>query len=106
MKQTDRQVLDPYILGTCYPIERIRYHQSHRYEPHAIIEKLDYAQALHRAISSLPGRLRFIIVRLYGLDGCQPYTLAQLGVIMDMRRQSVHAMACDARNRLRKVMKV
>jgi RNA polymerase primary sigma factor len=63
--------------------------------PDAVIEELEAAW-LREAIGRLPQKARYVLVRRYGLDDREPATLAELGDELDISRERVRQLQCEA----------
>jgi DNA-directed RNA polymerase sigma subunit (sigma70/sigma32) len=53
-------------------------------------------QAVHVLVRRLPGRLAYLIVARYGLDGGPPQSFATMGQALGVSRQRAHQLHSDA----------
>jgi RNA polymerase primary sigma factor len=60
------------------------------------------AEYLKEAIERLPERVRYVLVRRYGLDDCEPATLAELADELDISRERVRQIQREAVQRLKR----
>ena len=63
--------------------------------PDAVVEELDAAW-LREAIGRLPQKVRYVLVRRYGLDGRDPPTLAELSGEFELSRERVRQLQREA----------
>jgi RNA polymerase primary sigma factor len=63
--------------------------------PDAVIEEMEAAW-LREAIGRLPQKARYVLVRRYGLDDREPATLAEVGDELDISRERVRQLQCEA----------
>ena len=61
----------------------------------AIIEEMETAW-LREAIGRLPQKVRYVLVRRYGLDDRDPPTLAELAAELKLSRERVRQLQCEA----------
>jgi RNA polymerase primary sigma factor len=57
-------------------------------------------EALERALEALPSRDRRVLELRYGLRGCEPHTLEQIGKRLGMTRERVRQIEVESLNRL------
>jgi RNA polymerase primary sigma factor len=68
-----------------------------------VIQEMENAQ-LHEAIEwLLPERDQYVLVRRYGLDNCEPATLAQLSKELDISQERIRQIQLEAEQLLRAV---
>ena len=64
--------------------------------PGTVIQEMENAQ-LHEVIERLlPERAQYVLVRRYGLDNCEPATLAKLSEELDISRERVRQIQLEA----------
>jgi RNA polymerase primary sigma factor len=63
--------------------------------PGTVLSEMESSQ-LKEAIDRLPERLRYVLVRRYGLDGKNPATLAELGDALELSRERVRQLQLQA----------
>jgi RNA polymerase primary sigma factor len=63
--------------------------------PDAVIEEMEAAW-LGEAIGHLPQKVRYVLVRRYGLDGRDPLTLAELSRELELSRERVRQLQREA----------
>jgi RNA polymerase primary sigma factor len=63
--------------------------------PNTVLSEMESSQ-LEEAIDRLPERLRYVLVRRYGLDGKNPATLAELGEALELSRERVRQLQLQA----------
>ena len=68
--------------------------------PNTVLSEMESSQ-LEEAIDRLPERLRYVLVRRYGLDGKKPATLAELGDALELSRERVRQLQLQAERLLR-----
>jgi hypothetical protein len=65
-------------------------------DPALVWEAAAVQHALHHLVQRLPGRLRYVVVARYGLDGTPPATYRQIGAALGLsgeRARQLHAEA-------------
>ena len=68
--------------------------------PNMVLSEMESSQ-LEEAIDRLPERLRYLLVRRYGLDAKNPATLAELGDTLELSRERVRQLQLKAERLLR-----
>jgi RNA polymerase primary sigma factor len=68
--------------------------------PNMVLSEMESSQ-LEEAIDRLPERLRYLLVRRYGLDAKNPATLAELGDTLELSRERVRQLQLKAEHLLR-----
>src|SRR5215210_4855514 len=68
--------------------------------PNMVLSEMESSQ-LEEAISRLPERLRYVLVRRYGLDAKNPATLTELGDELEISRERVRQLQLQAEQLLR-----
>jgi RNA polymerase primary sigma factor len=68
--------------------------------PNTVLSEMESSQ-LEEAIDRLPERLRYLLVRRYGLDAKNPATLAELGDTLELSRERVRQLQLKAERLLR-----
>jgi RNA polymerase primary sigma factor len=68
--------------------------------PNEVISKMEALQ-LKEAITRLPGRIRYVLVRRYGLDGRDHATLAELAAELGITRERIRQLQRKAEERIR-----
>ena len=68
--------------------------------PNTVLSEMESSQ-LEEAIDGLPERLRYLLVRRYGLDAKNPATLAELGDTLELSRERVRQLQLKAERLLR-----
>ncbi len=63
--------------------------------PDTVMREMETAH-LKEAIETLPDRVRYVLVRRYGLDDREPATLAELGEELDISRERVRQLQREA----------
>jgi RNA polymerase primary sigma factor len=69
--------------------------------PEEVIGEME-AEHLKDAIERLPERVRYVLVRRYGLVGLEPATLAELANELDISRERVRQIQREAVKRLKR----
>ena len=68
--------------------------------PNMVLSEMESSQ-LEEAIARLPERLRYVLVRRYGLDAKNPATLTELGDELEISRERVRQLQLQAEQLLR-----
>ena len=68
--------------------------------PSTVMREMETAQ-LREAVEELPARVRYVLVRRYGLGGLKPATLAELSEELDISRERVRQIQREAEQVLR-----
>ena len=68
--------------------------------PNMVLSEMESSQ-LEEAIDRLPERLRYVLVRRYGLDAKNPATLTELGDELEISRERVRQLQLQAERLLR-----
>ena len=68
--------------------------------PNMVLSEMESSQ-LEEAIDRLPERLRYVLVRRYGLDAKNPATLTELGDELEISRERVRQLQLQAEQLLR-----
>jgi RNA polymerase primary sigma factor len=68
--------------------------------PNTVLSEMESSQ-LEEAIDRLPERLRYVLVRRYGLDGKNPATLAELSNELELSRERVRQLQLQAERLLK-----
>ena len=68
--------------------------------PNMVLSEMESSQ-LEEAIARLPERLRYLLVRRYGLDAKNPATLTELGDTLELSRERVRQLQLQAEQLLR-----
>ena len=63
--------------------------------PDAVIQEMEFEQ-LRETIEKLPERMRYVLVRRYGLAGLDPATLTELADELDISRERIRQIQCEA----------
>ena len=71
--------------------------------PDEVMRKIE-TECLKEAIECLSERVRYVLVRRYGLDNRDPATLAELGDELKISRERVRQIQREAENVIKKVM--
>jgi len=69
--------------------------------PAAVIARME-AESLREAIGHLSERVRYVLVRRYGLDGRKPATLLELGDELDISRERVRQLQREAEQTIKR----
>jgi RNA polymerase sigma factor (sigma-70 family) len=65
-------------------------------DPALLWEAAAVEQALHHLVQRLPGRLRYVVVARYGLDGTPPATYRQIGVALGLSGERARQLHTEA----------
>ena len=65
-------------------------------DPALVWEATAVEQALHDLVRRLPGRLRYVVVARYGLDGTPPAIYCQLGSVLGLSGERVRQLHTEA----------
>jgi RNA polymerase sigma factor (sigma-70 family) len=65
-------------------------------DPALVWEAAMVEQALHHLVQRLPGRLRYVVVARYGLDGTPPATYRQIGAALGLSGERVRQLHTEA----------
>jgi RNA polymerase primary sigma factor len=68
--------------------------------PDTVIQEIETA-GLWAAVGSLPERARYVLVRRYGLDGCEKATLADLAKELGLSRERIRQIQSEAEQLLK-----
>ena len=65
-------------------------------DPALVWEAAAVQQALHHLVQRLPGRLRYVVVARYGLDGTLPATYRQIGIALGLSGERARQLHTEA----------
>jgi len=65
-------------------------------DPALVWEAATVQQALHHLVQRLPGRLRYVVVARYGLDGTPPATYRQIGIALGLSGERIRQLHTEA----------
>jgi RNA polymerase sigma factor (sigma-70 family) len=65
-------------------------------DPALVWEAAAVEQALHHLVQRLPGRLRYVVVARYGLDGNSPATYRQIGIALGLSGERARQLHTEA----------
>jgi RNA polymerase sigma factor (sigma-70 family) len=65
-------------------------------DPALVWEAAVLQQALHDLVQYLPGRLRYVVVARYGLDGTPPATYRQIGIALGLSGERIRQLHAEA----------
>jgi RNA polymerase sigma factor (sigma-70 family) len=65
-------------------------------DPALVWEAAMVEQALHHLVQRLPGRLRYVVVARYGLDGTPPATYRQIGAALGLSGERARQLHTEA----------
>jgi len=65
-------------------------------DPALVWETASVQQALHNLVRHLPGRLRYVVVARYGLNGTSPATYRQIGIALSLSGERARQLHTEA----------